>query len=137
MNKTIPNIFSATILGLLLITVNSTLVAQTEIQSTTSKTTNSAGTITTFSPDTIAIRTTTMSDPVSYAYTRTTTYVDENGAPVSMTLVKSGLPVTVYYVKDGDRMIASKVIVRRVVKTEATAPVIEEKKNSTTTTTDQ
>jgi hypothetical protein len=137
MNKTIPNIVSAIILGLLLITVNSTLVAQTEVQSTTSKTTNSAGTITTFSPDTIAIRTITTSDPVSYAYTRTTTYVDENGAPVSMTLVKSGLPVTVYYVQDGDRMIASKVIVRRVLKKEAAAPVIEEKRISTTTTTDQ
>jgi hypothetical protein len=122
MKKSICNIGGATILGLLLIAANSTLVAQTEVQSTTSTTTNSAGTISTFSPDTIAIRTTTTSDPVSYSYTKTTTYVDETGAPVSMELVKSGLPVTVYYTKDGDRMIASKVIVR---------------KSSTTTTTDK
>lgn len=115
MKHTIRNIGGAAFLGLLLITLNSTLVAQTEVQATTSTTTNSAGTISTFSPDTIAIRTTTTSEPVSYSYTKTTTYVDENGSPVSMTLVKSGLPVTVYYVKDGDRMIASKVIVRNSV----------------------
>jgi len=122
MKKTIRNISGAALLGLMLITANSTLVAQTSVQSTTSTTTNAAGTISTFSPDAIAIRTTTTSDPVSYSYTKTTTYVDENGNPVSMALVKSGLPVTVYYTIDGEKMVASKVIVR---------------KSSTTTTTDK
>jgi len=141
MKKTIRNI-GTTILGLMLITANATLVAQTAVESTTS-TTTSAGTISTFSPDTIAIRTTTTAEPVSYVYTKSTTYVDENGAPVSVALVKSGLPVTVYYIRDGDRMIASRVIVRRVVaeapavQVTAPAPVIEEKKTSTTTTTDK
>ena len=125
-------------MGLMLITANATLKAQTAVESTT---TTSAGTISTFSPDAIAIRTTTTAEPVSYAYTKKTTYVDETGAPVSMELVKSGLPVTVYYTRDGDRMIASKVIVRRVVtpavQVEAPAPVVEEKKTSTTTTTDK
>ena len=137
MNKTFRNIGSAALSGLLLITVTSTLVAQDSVQSTTTTTTNSAGTITTFNPDTIAIKTTTTSEPVSYSYTKSTTYVDENGAPVSMTLVKSGLPVTVYYVRDGGRMIASKVIVRRAVIEVPVAPVVEEKKTSTTTTTDK
>src|SRR5580693_3511448 len=75
-------------------------------------------------------------EPIRYTYTKTTTYVDENGAPVSMETVKSGLPVTVYYVKDGDNMVVSKVIVRKavVVTPAAPAPVVEEKKSSTTTT---
>src|SRR5450755_3051720 len=106
MKKTIRNIGSATFLGVMLITAQATLVAQTAVESTTS-TTTSAGTISEFSPETIVIRTETSPEPVRYTYTKTTTYVDESGTPVSMALVKSGLPVTVYYVKDGDKMVAS------------------------------
>src|SRR5581483_995080 len=136
MKKTIHNIGSATFMGVMLITAQATLVAQTAVESTTSSTTTSAGTISEFSPETILIKTETAPEPVRYTYTKTTTYVDESGAPVSMALVKSGLPVTVYYVKDGDRMVASKVIVRKTVAAVPAAPMIEEKKTSTTTTTD-
>jgi hypothetical protein len=137
MKKTIRNIGSAALLGMALITAQTTLFAQEAVESTTTttKTVTSAGTITEFSPDTIVIKSETSADPVHYTYTKTTTYVDENGNPVSMETVKSGLPVTVYYVKDGDRMIVSKVIVRKAVVTTPDAPVIEEKKSSTTTTT--
>ncbi len=83
-----------------------------------------------FSPDAITVQSAT-SAPVSYSFSKTTTYVDENGNPVSVDVVKSGIPVTVYYTQDGDRMIASKVVVRR---TETTAPIVEEKKTTTTTT---
>ena len=116
----------------MLIAAQTTLVAQTAVQSSTTTTTTSAGTISEFSPQTIVIRTETSPEPVRYTYTKTTTYVDETGAPVSMSIVKSGLPVTVYYTKDGDRMVATKVIVRKAV---TETPVIEEKKTSTTTTT--
>ena len=84
-------------------------------------------------PETIIIRTETATEPVRYSYSKTTTYVDEAGAPVSIETVKSGLPVTVYYTKVGDRMVATKVIVRKVVV--KPAPPIEEKKTTTTTTT--
>ena len=73
-------------------------------------------------------------EPIRYSYTTKTVYVDEAGAPVTMTTVKSGLPVTVYYTKVGDKMVASKVVVKKTVVKPA-APVIEEKKSSTTTTT--
>ena len=92
-------------------------------------TTTTSGTVAEFSPDTIVVRTESTPAPVRYAYSKTTTYVDENGAPVSNESVKSGLPVTVYYTKDGDRLIASKVIVRKA------ALLIEEKTTTTTTTT--
>jgi hypothetical protein len=117
MKKTILNIGSATFLGVMLITAQATLVAQTVAESTTTTTTSSAGTISEFSPKTIVVKTETSPDPVSYSYTKTTTYVDEAGAPVSMETVKSGLPVTVYYTQDGDKMVASKVVVRKVVTT--------------------
>jgi hypothetical protein len=142
MKKTVRNIGSATFLGVMLITSHAALVAQTAVESTTTRTTTSAGTISEFSPDSIVIKTETSAEPVHYTYTKTTTYVDETGAPVSMETVKSGLPVTVYYIKDGDRMVASKVIVRKavvkaVVVTPVTPPVVEEKKTTTTTTTDK
>ena len=123
----------AALLGLMLITANVTL-AQIAVKETTT-TTTSAGTISEFGPETIIIRSETSPEPVRYSYSKTTTYVDETGAPVSIETVKSGLPVTVHYVKVGDKMVASKVIVRKAVVKEA--PVILEKKTTTTTTTEK
>lgn len=99
---------------------------------TTQTTTNSEGTISESDSDGIVIKTTSSSDPLSYTYSKTTTYVDDNGAPVSIKTVKSGAPVTVYYTKVGNKLVANKVIVRKAVV--APAPVIEEKKTTTTTT---
>jgi hypothetical protein len=103
---------------------------------TTTKTTTSAGTISEFGPETIIVKSESSPEPMRYSYSKTTTYVDDAGAPVSMETVKSGLPVTVYYAQDGDRMVASKVIVRRTAVVAPATPVIE-KKTTTTTTTDK
>ncbi len=109
--------------------------------------TESVGTISDFSPDALVIRSETATAPTRYVVSKEVTYVDDAGAPVSMELVKSGLPVTVHYVKEGDRMIARKVVVRRStgttsdasVKSSTTvvkpAPVLEERSSTTTTTT--
>ena len=123
----------AALLGLMLITANVTL-AQTAVKETTT-TTTTAGTISEFGPETIIIRSETAPEPIRYSYTKTTTYVDEAGAPVSIETVKSGLPVTVYYIKVGDKMVASKVIVRKAVVKVVPVPTVEEKKTTTTTTT--
>jgi hypothetical protein len=117
--------------------------AQTSVTTTTS-----AGTVSEFSPDTIVIRSESSPEPIRYSYSKTTTYVDETGAPVSMETVRSGLPVTVSYIREGDRLVANRVIVRRVAATSTTvvpststtvvpapAPDIIEKKTTTTTTT--
>lgn len=103
---------SAAFLGLLLTTVSVTL-AQTAVKETTTTTTTSAGTVSEFGRETFLIRSEDSPVPMRYTYGKTTTYVDEAGRPVSIKTVKSGLPVTVYYVKDGDRMVATKVIVRK------------------------
>ena len=89
------------------------------------------GTISEFSPNSIVIKTETGTVPVSYGYSKTTTYVDESGNPVSMTTIKSGLPVTVYYTKSGDTMTASKVIVRKAVL--VPSATVEERTTTTTT----
>ena len=120
----------------LLLAITSATYAQTAVETTTT-TTNAGGVISEFGPDILVLKTETAPEPIRYTYTTKTVYVDETGAPVTMTTVKSGLPVTVYYTKVGDKMVASKVVVKKtVVKTTApVAPVIEEKKTTTTTTT--
>ena len=129
--KTITqNTIRAAVLGCLL-SVSGLACAQAVSQTTT---TTSAGTITDFNPNVITIRSQTSTTPVSYSYSKTTTYVDQDGNPVSMDVVKSGLPVTVYYTQDGDRMLASKVVVQKTTTT-SDAPVVEQKKTTTTTTT--
>jgi hypothetical protein len=124
----------AALLGLMLVTAN-TASAQTVVKETVSTTT--LGTISEFGGETIVVRTETSPEPIRYTYSKTTTYVDEAGNPVSIETVKSGLPVTVHYMKVGDKMVASKVIVRKAVVVPVPAPappVIEEKKTTTTTT---
>jgi len=93
-------------------------------------TTTSAGTVSEFSPSVITV--TSGGAPVSYTYSKTTTYVDENGNPVSVETVRSGVPVTVYYSQDGTRMLASKVIVHSAPLTDGSTVI---KKSTTTTTT--
>ncbi|HBJ87532.1 MAG TPA: hypothetical protein DDZ88_27480 [Verrucomicrobiales bacterium] len=100
---------------------------------TTQVVTPMAGVITEFGPENILIKTESSPNPLRYTYGKTTTYVDENGAPVTVETIKSGLPVTVYYTKVGDTLIANKVVVRRSVA--VPSPVIEEKTTTTTTTT--
>jgi hypothetical protein len=123
MKNTIRNLSSVTFLGVMLFTAN-TALAQTSAESTTTTTsaTQCAGTVSQFSPDTIVVKSTTSADPVSYSYSKTTTYVDEDGNPVSSEMVKSGAPVTVYYTQDGDKMVATKVIVRKMTTTTAPSP---------------
>ena len=128
MKKLIRNSIGAVLLTGTLLTAN-TVLAQTSVVTTSPIT--SMGTISEFSPQAIIIKTETGTEPVSYGYSKTTTYVDEAGNPVSMTTIKSGLPVTVYYTKSGDTMTASKVIVRKAV---VVPGAVQEQKTTTTTT---
>jgi hypothetical protein len=97
--------------------------ATTSTTSTTSTTTTSSdGTVSQFGPNSIVVKSTTSTDPVSYSYSKTTTYVDENGNPVSSETVTTGSPVTIYYTQDGDTMVANKVVVRKTTTTTTPAP---------------
>lgn len=98
----------------------------------TTQTTTTTGVITDFGPERLSVRTQTSPDPLRYSFSKTTTYVDEQGNPVSMETVRSGLPVTVHYVRQNGELVASRV----VVKTAAVpaVPVVEEKTTTTRTT---
>ena len=109
--------------------------ASAQTSTTTVDSLNSAGTVSEIAPDMITIRSTAAAEPVHYTASKTTTYVDETGAPVSIETVKSGLPVTVYYVKEGDRLIANRVVVRKHTTTTTAPAAVEERTTTTTTTT--
>jgi hypothetical protein len=64
---------------------------------------------------------------VRYYYTPETTIVDPAGRTVAWSDVRSDMPATVHYVKQGDRMIVKRVVL--------TKPVTVTKETTTTTTT--
>lgn len=104
--------------------------AVTSSSSTTSTSTvDGSGTITTYTPgsDYISFRTETSTAPVKYYYTKSTTIVDPEGKTVEWSMLKPDMPVKYTYVKDGDRMVISKITL--------TKPVSYYEKTTTTTTT--
>ena len=96
---------------------------------TSTSTLDGSGTITTYTPgsDYIAFRTETSTAPVKYYYTKSTTIVDPEGKTVEWSMLKPDMPVKYTYVKDGDRMVVSKITVQK--------PLAEIQKTTTTTTT--
>lgn len=103
--------------------VTTTTAAQVQVAPVT-------GTITEFTPasETLVLKTESDPSPVRYFVSKQTTIVDESGAPVTIEKVNAGVPVSVQYTRDGDRMIVSRMIVKRA------APVVEEHSTTTTTT---
>ena len=96
---------------------------------TTSSTTTSTGTITAYTPDSdyITFQTTTDTAPVKYYYSKDTTILDPTGRTVTWSAIRPDLPATVYYVREGDRMLVRKIVL--------TKPVTTIEKETTTTTT--
>lgn len=103
----------------------------TSSSSTTTSTSSLDGTgmITTYTPGTdyISFRTETSTAPVKYYYTKTTTIVDSDGKTVEWSMLKPDMPVKYTYVKEGDRMVVSKITLQK--------PIATYTKETTTTTT--
>ena len=110
-------------------TTSTTTNPVTGTTTTESSTVTSQGTITAYTPssDYITFRTTTDAAPVRYYYDKTTTILDPEGRTVTWSAVRPDLPATVYYVREGDRMIVRKIVLSK--------PTVIEKETTTTTTT--
>ncbi|MDQ3119815.1 MAG: hypothetical protein M3Q89_09665 [Verrucomicrobiota bacterium] len=113
-------------------TTTTTTAGGTGVSASTSASTSmldGTGTITTYSPGTdyIQMRTEASTAPTKYYYSKSTTVVDPTGAAVDMALLRPDMPVKYSYVKEGDRMVISKITVQK--------PLAEIKKTTTTTTT--
>jgi len=110
-------------------TTTSDPTGTTTSSSTSTSTLDGTGTITTYSPGTdyIQMRTEASTAPVKYYYSKNTSIVDPTGATVEWSMLRPDMPVRYTYVKEGDRMVISKITL--------TKPVTEYKKETTTTTT--
>jgi len=111
-------------------TTTTTSAGSTGVSTTTSTSSlDATGTITAFTPssDYITFRTETSAEPVRYYVTKETTVVDPSGAAVELSMLRPDMPVRYTYVKQGDRMIVTKVTLEK--------PVSYYKKETTTTTT--
>jgi hypothetical protein len=91
------------------------------------KTTVTRGTVSELTADRLVVLPGSGADPVRYAFTTETTWVDEAGTPVSLALVNSGLPVTVQFTKVNGKLMATNVVVRK-------APTIVKETKTTTVT---
>ena len=98
-------------------TSTTTSNADTAVTSTTTSTLDGTGTITAYTPGTdyISFRTETSSSPVKYYYTKNTTIVDPEGKTVEWSMLKPDMPVNYTYVKEGDRMVVSKITLSKPV----------------------
>src|SRR3954470_13365692 len=112
-------------------TTTTTNPAVTSSSSTTTSTTSldGTGTISAYTPGTdyISFRSETSTAPVKYYYTKSTTIVDPEGKTVEWSALRPDMPVRYSYVKEGDRMVISKITL--------TKPVATYEKETTTTTT--
>jgi hypothetical protein len=100
----------------------------TGTSTTTTSTMNGSGMITAYTPgsDYITFRSETSAAPMKYYYTKKTVLVDPSGNTVEWSALKPDMPVSYTYVKDGDRMVVTKVTLAK--------PVVTEKETTTTTT---
>lgn len=127
------------------VVTSSAAVAPATTESTTTTTTNTAGTIEEFTPASSRIIVRSSSGPVSYTYSKRTTFVDDAGNVVSSETIRPGIPTTVYYATEAGQPVVSRVVVHRrsevVAPTTSTtvvepaAPVTHTERTETTTTT--
>jgi len=97
----------------------------------TTSTTDTSGTITEYTPGSeyFTLRAGTTGAPARFYYTNDAHVFDPEGHPLSWSVLRPDIPATVYYVREGDRMIVRKVVLSK--------PAVVEKETTTTTTTEK
>ena len=96
--------------------------------STSTSTLDGTGMISTYTPgESFTVRSESSTAPTTYYTSKDVTVVDPTGAAVDVKYLRADVPVKYTYVKQGDRMVVSKIIVQR--------PLAEITKETTTTTT--
>ena len=98
-------------------------------QTTSTTTLNGSGTINAYTPGTdyITFRGEAGAAPARYYYTKTTPIVDVEGRSVEWSAIRPDMPVNYTYVREGDRMVITKITLQK--------PITTIEKTTTTTTT--
>jgi hypothetical protein len=128
--KTLNKHIGAVVVAGLLTLAPGALFAQTSTTTVTS-----SGTVSDWKPNAVALKVGSSPAPVTYSFTRTTTYVDEAGNPIPAQTITAGTPVTVFYQHQGDALVADKVVVDKTVTTTEGVPAPVPPPTTTTTVT--
>ena len=128
-------------LGAALLAVGCFWSSQALTQTTTTVTTTN-GAFTEYVPgsETMVVRSETgTTSPLRYSVTKQTTIVDETGAPVAIDRISPGSQLSIQYTGSGDRLVASRVVVRRAATATTAVTSVPagtgQQTNTTTTTT--
>ena len=128
-------------LGAALLAVGCFWSSQAFTQTTTTVTTTN-GAFTEYVPgsETMVVRSETgTTSPLRYSVTKQTTIVDETGAPVAIDRISPGSQLSIQYTGSGDRLVASRVVVRRAATATTAVTSVPagtgQQTNTTTTTT--
>ena len=128
-------------LGAALFAVGCFWSSQAFAQTTTTVTTTN-GAFTEYVPgsETMVVRSETgTTSPLRYSVTKQTTIVDETGAPVAIDRISPGSQLSIQYTGSGDRLVASRVVVRRAAAATTAVTSVPagtgQQTNTTTTTT--
>jgi hypothetical protein len=139
-------IYESIIMNTKMITLGAALLAigcfwssQTFAQTSTTVTTSN-GAFTEYIPgsETMVVKSETGTSPLRYSVTKQTTIVDQTGAPIAIDRISPGSQLSIQYTGSGDRLVASRVVVRpaTAATTAVTSvPVTGQETNTTTTTT--
>jgi ABC-type transport system substrate-binding protein len=92
-------------------TTSSTTTTAGGTTETTTTTTETSGTITEFSPGAQIVLSTSSGTPTTYKFSKTVTYVTEDGKVIEPTKIKKNAKVRVHYIKEGNDQLVDKVIV--------------------------
>ena len=129
------------LLGAALLAVGCFWSSQAFAQATTTVTTTN-GAFTEYVPgsETMVVRSETgTTSPLRYSVTKQTTIVDETGAPVAIDRITPGSQLSIQYTGSGDRLVASRVVVRRAATASTAVTSVPagtgQQTNTTTTTT--
>ena len=106
----------------------SVAVAAEVVERHTTTTTTYSGTVSEISPSssTIVVKSETAPEPVTYKFNETTTWVDAAGNVITSEQARNS-PVTVYYAKEGDSTIVTKVVASQPSVTKQTTTTTETK----------
>ena len=78
------------------------------------RTTETTGTVTEYTPGLGLVLKTEAAEPVHYKFGKTVTYVTSDGKVIEASKIRKDSKVRVHYIKEGDDMLVDKVIVTEV-----------------------
>jgi len=113
------SIFCSALAGIAL--SGSVAFAAEVIEKSSSSSTTYSGTVSDISPSssTIVVKTESTAAPVTYHYSKTTTWVDGAGNVITSEQARNS-PVTMYYTKEGDSTVITKVVASKPSMTKET-----------------